>query len=554
MKRIALRSDPTDNVGVALVDLAAGTAVELDGLPAIELSDAVAQKHKFAIEPMPTGSLARMYGVTVGRTTADVSAGGALTTDNLEHVADGFGVTDKKVQPAWVRPDISGYAERTFDGYKRSNGTAGTANHWLIIPLVFCENRNLRVLESSLNRALGITEPLSRYDMFAAQLGAAFREGGADSAKEIGLGQNDSTSKSGRLLEHFDGVRSLVHTLGCGGDPRDSHTLCGLLAGYICHPNVAGATVLSLGCQHAQVQILQDEIARRDPNHDRPVLIYEQQQFGSENEMMERAIRESFLAITETVSEHRREPQTLDKLVIGVECGASDGFSGISANPAIGGVADRCVALGGSAILSEFPELCGVEQEFVNRCEEPAVAQKFVDLMRSYGAAAEASGSGFDMNPSPGNVQDGLITDAVKSAGAGKKGGTSPVTDVLDYPEQVRRPGLNLMCTPGNDVESTTAMAGAGANLMLFSTGLGTPTGNPISPVLKVSSNHATAERHSDMIDFDTGDIIDGSQSVDGSAQALLDLVIEVASGRTTTRADQLGQHDFQPWKRGVSL
>jgi altronate hydrolase len=174
--------------------------------------------------------------------------------------------------------------------------------------------------------------------------------------------------------------------------------------------------------------------------------------------------------------------------------------------------------------------------------------------MRLYSKAAEKVGSGFDMNPSPGNIKDGLITDAMKSAGAAKKGGTSPITAVLDYTEYVTQPGLNLLCTPGNDVESTTAMAGSGANVILFTTGLGTPTGNPITPVIKLSTNTKLAERMPDIIDINCGPIISGEKSIEQMGEEILDFVIEVASGNIKPKAVQLNQDDFIPWKRGVSL
>jgi altronate hydrolase len=182
------------------------------------------------------------------------------------------------------------------------------------------------------------------------------------------------------------------------------------------------------------------------------------------------------------------------------------------------------------------------------------LAERFLALMRAYDQRAKAVGAGFDQNPSPGNIRDGLITDAIKSAGAARKGGTSPVTDVLDYPEPVTRPGLNLLCTPGGDVESTTAMAGSGATIQIFSTGLGTPTGNPISPVIKVSSNSELARRMPDIIDLDAGPIVTGDQTIEHVGARLLDLVIETASGRCLTKAQILGQDDFIPWKRGISL
>jgi altronate hydrolase len=326
-----------------------------------------------------------------------------------------------------------------------------------------------------------------------------------------------------------------------------------LLAGYIHHPNVAGATVLSLGCQNAQITILEEQITRRDPHFNKPLLIFEQQKSPSEAAMISRAIRETFLAVVEA-DKVARKPAPVSKLTLGLKCGGSDGFSGLSANPAIGHTADLVAVLGGRGILSEFPELCGVEQELIDRCTRTEVADRFVQLMRDYAARARAVRSGFEMNPSPGNIRDGLLTDAMKSAGAAKKGGTSPITAVLDYPEYASEPGLNLQCTPGNDVECVTAQVGAGANVVLFTTGLGTPTGNPIAPVLKIATNSGLAERMPDIIDIDAGSIISGKTTIDEMGEVILDRVIEVASGEARTKAEVLAQDDFIPWKRGVSL
>jgi altronate hydrolase len=249
-----------------------------------------------------------------------------------------------------------------------------------------------------------------------------------------------------------------------------------------------------------------------------------------------------------------RKPAPLSKLVLGLECGGSDGFSGISANPALGYTSDLLVALGGSPVLAEFPELNGVEQELINRCKTEKDAQKFHDLMRKYAAAAIAVGSGFENNPSPGNIKDGLITDAMKSAGAAKKGGTSPVVKVLEYTEQVTKPGLNLLCTPGNDVESTTGLAGSGCNIVVFTTGLGTPTGNPVTPILKLSSNTLLFEKMNDIIDINAGTVISGEDSIETMGEKVLNHIIEVASGKVASKAVAHGHNDFIPWKRGVSL
>jgi altronate hydrolase len=312
--------------------------------------------------------------------------------------------------------------------------------------------------------------------------------------------------------------------------------------------------VLSLGCQNAEVATLMEELDRRGSGAGKPLLVFEQQKSASERDLMERALRETFRGIAEA-DELRREPVPLSELVLGLKCGGSDGFSGLSANPALGHCADLVAALGGSTVLCEFPELCGAEQWLCDRCATPALAERFLDLMRCYDAWAHAVGSGFDMNPSPGNIRDGLITDAMKSLGAARKGGSAPVVDVLDYPEPVRtRGGLTLLCSPGNDVEATTALTGSGCNVIVFTTGLGTPTGNPICPVIKMSTNTDLAKRMGDIIDIDAGAIIEGTKTVPQVGEELLDHIVEVASGRSVPAAVRLGQDDFLPWKRGVSL
>src|SRR5437879_9190536 len=220
---------------------------------------------------------------------------------------------------------------------------------------------------------------------------------------------------------------------------------------------------------------------------------------------------------------------------MGLKCGGSDGFSGLSANPAIGYTADLVAALGGTAILAEFPELCGVEQELINRCVSTTVSARFMQLMNDYAALAKAVRSGFEMNPSPGNIRDGLLTDAMKSAGAAKKGGTSPVTGVLDYPEYSSEPGLNLQCTPGNALECVTAQVGAGANVVLFTTGLGTPTGNPIAPGVKLATNTGLTQRMQAITEIDTGGVITGEKTIEPTGEEVLEVGIQTASGRART-------------------
>jgi altronate hydrolase len=490
-----------------------------------------------------------MYGLLVGKTINAVPEGGVIGTHNVKHKSSEF--SGKTEEFRWTSPDVTRWKDKTFMGYHRGDQQVGTANYWIVIPLVFCENRNINTMRNAFEEALGFAKH-DIYKSYVHELVGLYQEGKTEAIKSLPLTSEKNKGKS-RLFKNIDGIKFLTHDGGCGGTRQDSEALCALLAGYINNPNVAGATVLSLGCQNAQVDILKSKLNAINPSFSKPLIILEQQKEGTEQELLANAIRQTFLALIE-VDKQERKPAPLSKLVVGLECGGSDGFSGISANPAIGHTSDLVAALGGASILSEFPELCGVEQELINRCVDTTTADKFVKLMRAYARAAEAVGSGFDMNPSPGNIKDGLITDAMKSAGAAKKGGTSPVSDVLDYTEYIRRPGLTLLCTPGNDVESTTAMAGSGANIMLFTTGLGTPTGNPIVPVIKVSSNTKLARKMPDIIDIDSGSIISGEKKIEQVGEEILDYIIEVASGRTVAKAVQLTQDDFIPWKRGVSL
>lgn len=545
-----LKVHPDDNVLVALTNLNKGEVVTYKGEDFLLQTD-VQAKHKFPTVDLQPGDSIYMYGVLVGKAQEFIAKGSWINTSNVKHAANSFGIGERNT--AWHEPSISKFSKRMFMGYHRSDGSVGTANYWLVIPMVFCENRNLEVLQQALVEDLGYGRNQS-YKIQAQQLIDLYKAGkDTQEILQADLQPDYSRHLSQRLFPNVDGIKFLTHDGGCGGIRQDAQALCGLLAGYITHPNVAGATVLSLGCQNAQVPMLTDEIKKRNPAFDKPLYILEQQKIGKESDLLSEAIKQTFAGLIEA-NKSTRQPAPVSKLCIGLECGGSDGFSGISANPAIGYTSDLLVALGGSVILAEFPELCGVEQEISNRCMEVSTAEKFSHLMRTYNERATAVGSGFDMNPSPGNIKDGLITDAIKSAGAAKKGGTSPVVEVLDYPEKVTKPGLNLLCTPGNDVESTTAEVASGANVVLFTTGLGTPTGNPIAPVVKLSSNTALYKRMSDIIDINTGTIIEGEETIEQAGERILDYVIQVASGDIQVSAVRHGQDDFIPWKRGVSL
>lgn len=550
IKNVALKVQDADNIAVALCDLASGSEVHLYEVTYM-LQEAIPAKHKFALQDFDIGDKIIMYGITVGKVSRPISIGSRITTDNVSHATDGYKHTE--YASTWQAPDVKNLQQQHFMGYHRSDGQVGTRNFWLVIPLVFCENRNIKMIEKIMLQQLGYSPDVDD-KIHLDRLISLYRSGSdgeAILAADIINTKRHSTQD--RVFSNVDGIKFLTHDGGCGGTRQDATILCRLLAAYIMHPNVAGATVLSLGCQNAQVSLLRDTLHDIYPTSDKPLYILEQQDSLSEPTFIADAIKHTFVGLIHA-NRCQRQPASLSHLTIGLECGGSDGFSGITANPVLGYVSDILVALGGKAILAEFPELNGVEQELINRCISQAAAQKFAHIMQAYSDRALATGAGFDMNPSPGNIKDGLITDAMKSAGAAKKGGTSPIMDVLDYTEAATVAGLHLLCTPGNDVESTTGLAASGANLILFTTGLGTPTGNAICPTVKISSNTALAAKMHDIIDIDAGTIITGDDTIPSKSQELWQFIIAVASGDQLTKAEILGQDDFIPWKRGVSL
>ncbi len=548
MKQQILKVHPKDNVLVALTDLKAGQLVAYQGSN-YQLVDDVDAKHKFYTQDMQAGEEVYMYGTLVGKIQFPVKLGTRMTTDNLKHAAASYEYRPYHYE--WHAPDVSKFEGRTFNGYHRADGKVGTANYWLFIPTVFCENRNLDVIREALHNELGYAVT-AKYKDYTRHLVEAYKNGKDLSSLEVPLSFGEGSGER-RLFKNIDGIKFLNHQGGCGGIRQDAAVLSKLLAAYADHPNVAGVTVLSLGCQNLQVQDFTADLKERNPNFDKPIYIFEQQQSQSEENMIALAIKKTFEGLVEA-NKIERAPAPLSKMNLGVKCGGSDGFSGISANPAVGYCSDLLVALGGTVLLAEFPELCGAEQNMIDRTIEEKSAKKFMALMGAYSQAAENAGSGFHMNPSPGNIKDGLITDAIKSNGAAKKGGTSPIVDVLDYTEPSTKPGLNLVCTPGNDVEATTGKAASGATLILFTTGLGTPTGNPVCPVIKVATNNALTKRMGDIIDINTGPVIEGEKTIEEMGEDILEYCIKAASGEVIPKAVLLNQDDFIPWKRGVSL
>lgn len=548
MSSTFLQINPTDNLLVALQDLKKGTIIKHADNEII-LQDDIAAKHKFTTEAIPKDGNAYMYGVLVGHASQDIPKGGLIHTFNLHHASQDF--VGKQKEYTWNSPDVTKFQNRTFNGYHRADGQVGTQNYWLVIPLVFCENRNIELLKNAFVQGLGFQKNDSITDQ-VIRLKNQYESG---EQLSLGASTTEAIIAKSPLFPNVDGIKFLTHESGCGENKDDSMNLCALLAGYCVNPNVGGISILSLGCQHSQIEVFKEKLKEKDSNFAKPIHFFEQQQdegSGVDN-LLNEVVLKTFEGLIE-INKIERKPAPLSALRLGVKCGGSDGFSGISANPAIGHTADLLVGLGGTVMIAEFPELCGVEQELQNRSVNAEVADNFGKMMREYAKRAAAVGAGFDMNPSPGNIKDGLITDAIKSAGAAKKAGSSPIVDALGYGQYATQTGLNLVCTPGNDVLATTGMAGAGATIQLFTTGLGTPTGNPISPMVKLSTNTRLAEKLPEIIDIDCGPIIRGEKTVEAMGEEVLEYIIQLASGEITTKAMDLGQDDFMFWRRGVSL
>ncbi len=547
MKQKVLKVHPKDNVLVALTDLKQGEVIAYEGEP-YTLQEDIKAKHKFFTTDLKQGEKIIMYGVLVGTAQKNVLKGGWMSTENTKHAAEPYSY--RKSDFKWTAPDVSKFNGRSFNGYHRTDGRVGTANYWLFVPTVFCENRNMDVIREALHNELGYAVT-DKYKQYTHQLIEAFKKG--ENMEAVSIFDTAPSVSALRPFKNVDGIKFLNHQGGCGGTRQDAGILGKLLASYANHPNVAGVTVLSLGCQNLQTNDFLAELKNFNPNFDKPLYIFEQQQSQSEEQLIADAIKKTFEGLIK-INKIERKPAPLTQLCIGVKCGGSDGFSGISANPSVGYLSDLVVALGGKILLAEFPELCGAEQNLIDRTTDEATAKKFIHLMGTYSDQAERVGSGFHMNPSPGNIKDGLITDAIKSNGAALKGGTSPVIDVLDYTEQATKPGLSLVCTPGNDVEATTGKAASGATLILFTTGLGTPTGNPVCPTIKVSTNSNLTKRMNDIIDIDCGPVVEGEKTIQQMGEEILEYCIKAASGEVIPKAVLLNQDDFIPWKRGVSL
>ncbi len=483
-----------DNVAIALTALEPGMEVAAGGRR-VTVRQPIPRGHKLALEPIAPDGDVRKFGWPIGRATRAIDAGCHVHTVNLATALGG--VTRYLYTPLAGTP--LPYDETTrFLGYRRGDGRVGTRNEIWVIPTVGCVART---------------------------------------AEKI------AAIAHARHRHVVDGVFAFHHPHGCSQLGDDLAGTRALLAALACNPNAGGVLLVGLGCESNQLDALMAEIPA--PLRARVRTLHAQ----AEADEIEAGLA-AVDGLAAVAALARREPAPLSDLVLGLKCGGSDGFSGLTANPLVGRMCDRVVGAGGTALLTEIPEIFGAEHLLMARTRDHAVFDALVGVVNDFKRYFLSQGQPVSENPSPGNLDGGITTLEEKSLGAVQKAGQAPVAGVLRYGERVRIKGLNLLEAPGNDAVSSTALAAAGATMILFTTGRGTPLGFPV-PTVKIASNSALAARKSGWIDFDAGAVL--TQGFDAVADDLLARIVSIASGEATA-AERAGEREIAIWKRGVTL
>jgi altronate hydrolase len=490
------RIDPRDDVAVALQPIAAGDAIDV-GTGVIKAAEAIPAGHKVALHAIERGTQVHKYGWPIGLATAPIAAGALVHTHNLATRL--AGVESYALGTHHVPPQSGSAGRATFQGYRRADGRVGTRNEVWILPTVGCVNRTAERI---------------------ARLGS----------QRFGL--------------RVDGIHAFTHQFGCSQLGDDLKRTRGLLAALARHPNAGGVLILGLGCESNQLSALLGELSSAEQQR---IRAFAAQATEDETELGLEILGE----LVDLAAQDQRTACDLDKLTIGLKCGGSDGLSGITANPLVGRIADRITGAGGAAVLTEIPEVFGAEPLLLERTVNENVAREVVTLVNDFKRYFLDHQQPVHENPSPGNIAGGITTLEEKSLGAVQKGGRAILTRVLRYGASVNGPGLALLEAPGNDAISSTALVGAGATVLLFTTGRGTPLGFP-APTLKISSNSALAAKKPHWIDFDAGRVLTGLD-MESAAEELMDLVLATASGQAA-RNETNGEREIAIWKGGVTL
>jgi altronate hydrolase len=488
---------PADNVAVAIAPLAAGEVVPTAG-GGVTLLDAIPPGHKVAVSAIDEGASIVKYGQPMGQATRAIRAGEWVHTHNVRTTISG--VQEYRYAPAWemVPPLDDGM---TFDAFVREDGAAGIRNELWVLPTVGCVND------------------------LAQAIARRFRACGT--------------------VPHVDGVHVFTHPFGCSQLGDDLRATQQILAGLARHPNAAGVLVIGLGCENNHLASFRTVLGPAPGGRYRFLAA---QEAGDEIADGVRCLEE----LARRAAEARRRPVPVSRLRVGLKCGGSDGLSGITANRLVGRFSDELIRRGGATVLTEVPEMFGAEALFMNRCVTPGVFEACASMVNGFKEYFIRHGQPVYENPSPGNKEGGITTLEEKSLGCLQKGGTAPIVDVLPYGGRLSRAGMSLLSGPGNDLVSVTALAAAGTQLVLFTTGRGTPLGGPV-PTLKISSNSALAERKPHWIDYDAGPLARGADAA-GAARDLLGVVLDVASGRRLARNETNDCREMAIFKDGVTL
>lgn len=501
LERTALVLSSSDNVAVAKQDIPKGARLAFRG-SVLSTGNTIEKGHRFALESIGKGKEVRQYSYPFGLSKG-ISAGSRIESSNVTELKTDLSKLLRNFKKANILNDNSHLQSKSFLGYKRKNGSAGTRNYYLIVPTSLCA---------------------------------------ADVAGRIAEELNKHSFKG------IDGFAAAAHTEGCGSsDGVIIDRMLLTLKNSILNPNISGALIVDLGCEKISADAFL-RYAKFASDRAKPVDCLSIQKAGGTRKAVEAGKRIILKRAAQCAAKRVTVP--LSKLIVGTECGASDTFSGITANPLIGLAVDKIISTGGSAVLSEMPEMIGAEASLLGRMTSVKTAWDFIAGMRWYAGLAKKLDVALSGNFVPGNKKGGLVNPALKSLGAITKGGMSPIVDYLDYGQRLRKKGLSLMNGPGNDLESMTGIAAGGANIFLFSTGGGATEGNLIAPVIKISSTTELYNNLRDDMDFNAGTLLEGRSSMEVMSNKLLDMVISTASGRKT-KAELLNKTSFQIWTAG---
>jgi altronate hydrolase len=494
----AIHLHPTDNVAVARVPISAGTELRIGGQTVVA-SDYVPAGHKICVQPIQPGQIVQRYGNVIGRAKSAILPGQHIHTHNLSFEEQSMDYE----YPADEAPIPGPRADTpTFMGYQREDGRVGTRNYIAVVAASNCAAHTAELIAQSYANV--------------------------------------------ELPPNVDGVMAFPHGDGCGhAFGPDTDQLQRTLSGVLAHPNVSAAVILGLGCEVNQIS---HYLGPNAPRTSRLVGMTLQDSGGTRGTI--EASRREIGKFIEMAAAEQRVETCASKIVLGLNCGGSDSFSGITANPALGYCSDLLAEFGGTPVLAETPEIVGAEHLLIRRARNRAVAEKLLACIRNYKTYLNRFGGSFDDNPSPGNKEGGLSNILEKSLGAVAKAGTSRMIDVVDYAERVTSPGFVFMNTPGYDPVSLTGLAAGGCNLIAFTTGRGSAIGFPTIPVIKIATNSNTFGRMRDNMDINGGTIADGERTIQQVGREIFDLMLEVASGGRTC-AERLGHHEFVPWRIG---